>query len=198
MGLFLRGLQRRLSLSWFVALALVTGALVAAGLIAGGTAVMAHTNTEAFCVGCHEMGNTVYAEYKGTIHDQNRSGVRATCPDCHVPRELGPLLAAKLRASKDVYGHFISKSISTPEKFEAQRHAMASSVWARMKATDSRECRHCHQPAAMGSALQSTRAQARHQRAAAEKLTCIECHFGIAHKEPAGPGPRDLPLAHNP
>ena len=159
---------------------------------------MAHTNTEAFCVGCHEMSNTVYAEYKGTVHDQNRSGVRATCPDCHVPRELGPLLAAKLRASKDVYGHFISRSISTPEKFEDRRHAMASSVWARMKASDSRECRHCHQADAMGNTQQSARAQARHQRAVAEKLTCIECPFGIAHKEPAGPGPRDLPRAHNP
>ena len=34
MRISLRGLQRRLSLRWFVVLALVTGALVAAGLIA--------------------------------------------------------------------------------------------------------------------------------------------------------------------
>ncbi len=27
----------------------------------------------------------VYQEYKETIHYSNRSGVRAICPDCHVP-----------------------------------------------------------------------------------------------------------------
>ena len=46
-----------------------------------GAAGVAWTNTEAFCIGCHEMKNNVYAEYKGTIHDQNRTGVRAVCSD---------------------------------------------------------------------------------------------------------------------
>ncbi len=45
------------------------------------------TNTEAFCVSCHEMYDNVYQELKPTIHYTNRSGVRATCPDCHVPHE---------------------------------------------------------------------------------------------------------------
>ena len=34
---------------------------------------------EEFCIGCHEMRDNVYAEFKGTIHDKNRSGVRAIC-----------------------------------------------------------------------------------------------------------------------
>ena len=29
-------------------------------------------------------------------------------------------------------------------------------------------------------------------KAKTENLTCIDCHFGIAHKEPDGPGPREL------
>ncbi|MFO1189539.1 MAG: NapC/NirT family cytochrome c [Alphaproteobacteria bacterium] len=33
------------------------------------------------------MRDNVYAEYTNTIHNQNRTGVRATCSDCHVPRE---------------------------------------------------------------------------------------------------------------
>ena len=45
------------------------------------------TNNEQFCISCHEMKDNVYQEYKTTIHYSNRSGVRATCPDCHVPRE---------------------------------------------------------------------------------------------------------------
>ena len=64
------------------------GLLVVIGAVmAGGAAGLAWTNTEGFCIGCHEMRANVYAEYKGTIHDTNRSGVRAVCSDCHVPRE---------------------------------------------------------------------------------------------------------------
>jgi cytochrome c-type protein NapC len=44
----------------------------------------------------------------------------------------------------------------------------------------------------MSIELQTPRAQARHKKAKAEKLTCIDCHFGIAHQEPEGPGPREL------
>ena len=42
-------------------------------------------NTERFCTGCHEMRDNVYVELQPTIHFSNRSGVRAKCPDCHVP-----------------------------------------------------------------------------------------------------------------
>ena len=45
------------------------------------------TNNETFCISCHEMRDNVYEEYKETIHYSHRTGVRATCPDCHVPRE---------------------------------------------------------------------------------------------------------------
>ena len=43
-------------------------------------------------------------------------------------------------------------------------------------------------------ALQSERAKARHAKGKAEGKTCIDCHFGIAHKEPDGPGPQELKL----
>lgn len=36
----------------------------------------------------------------------------------------------------------------------------------------------------MSSELHSERAKARHAKGKAEGLTCIDCHFGIAHKEP--------------
>jgi cytochrome c-type protein NapC len=63
-----------------------------------------------------------------------------------------------------------------------------------MKANDSHECRNCHKDDAMSAELQSEKAQARHKKARAEGLTCIDCHFGIAHKEPEGPGPRELTM----
>lgn len=173
----------------------VTAALI--GLVVGvfgmggTTAGLAWTNTETFCIGCHEMRDNVYAEYKGTIHDQNRSGVRATCPDCHVPHEIGPKLVRKVHATWELYGAITGK-IDTKEKFEKYRYEMAKRVWTSMKETDSRECRNCHSREGMSKELQSAKAQARHAKGFAEGRTCVDCHFGIAHKEPDGPGPQEL------
>jgi cytochrome c-type protein NapC len=173
---------------------LVAGTLaIGAIMLTAGAAGLAWTNTEAFCVSCHEMRENVYAEYQDTIHDKNRSGVRAICSDCHVPREPGPLIMAKIRATSDLYHHLLG-SVGTPEKFEAKRHQMATNVWRRMKQSDSLECRNCHVASAMSSELQSERAQAQHAKAKTEGMTCIDCHYGIAHNEPEGPGPQELKL----
>ena len=45
---------------------------------------MEMTNTEKFCISCHEMETTPYAELQETIHYSNRTGVRATCPELMV------------------------------------------------------------------------------------------------------------------
>ncbi|HEX5130649.1 MAG TPA: NapC/NirT family cytochrome c [Usitatibacter sp.] len=166
--------------------------LVAIGaLMVAGAAGLAWTNTEEFCIGCHEMRNNVYAEYQGTIHDTNRTGVRAVCSDCHVPREPGPLIVRKMRASMELWGHFTGV-VDTKEKFEAHRAELAHRVWKRMKETDSHECRNCHKREKMDSEKQSDKAKARHAKGLAEGKTCIDCHFGIAHKEPDGPGPSEI------
>ena len=171
-------------------------ALFTAGiLMAGGAAGLAWTNTERFCIGCHEMRDNVYKEFKGTIHDKNRSGVRATCSNCHVPQEPGPMLVRKVRASFELYGHFITGIIDTPEKFQKHRYEMATRVWTRMKQTDSLECRNCHHDDAMDPEKQTEKARARHARMKADGMTCIDCHFGIAHNEPDGPGPQELKIA---
>ena len=169
-------------------LALVVGGL----LMVAGAAGLAWTNQESFCIGCHEMRDNPYKEFKGTIHDTNRSGVRATCPDCHVPREVGPMLWRKVLATFELWGHFVTGVIDTPEKYNAHRYDLATRVWLRMKETDSLECRNCHKSDAMSNDLQSERAKARHVKGKAEGKTCIDCHFGIAHSEPDGPGPQDL------
>jgi cytochrome c-type protein NapC len=165
--------------------------LIGAVLLTAGAAGLAWTNTEEFCIGCHEMRDNVYAEFKGTIHDVNRSGVRAICSNCHVPHEPWPLIKRKMRASLELWGH-IRGVVDTKEKFEAHRYMLATRVWTRMKETDSLECRNCHHADAMDPEKQSEKARARHAKAKAEGLTCIECHFGISHKEPDGPGPQEL------
>ena len=106
------------------------------------------TNTTTFCVGCHEMRDNVYEELQGTVHFTNRSGVRAGCPDCHVPHEWTRKIARKMQASKEVWGHIFG-SIATREQFLDMRRHLAESEWARMKANDSLECRNCHSTESM-------------------------------------------------
>ncbi|MBO9419665.1 NapC/NirT family cytochrome c [Labrenzia sp. R4_2] len=142
------------------------------------------TNTEEFCTGCHTM-ETNLAEYRNTIHYNNHSGVRAICSDCHVPHEWQHKIKAKIMAVKDVY-HEIAGTISTPEKYEEHRIAMATVVWRKMKVSDSRECRNCHNFKYMDFTVQETRAASEHQRAIDNNMTCIDCHQGIAHDLPPG------------
>ena len=142
------------------------------------------TNTMAFCTSCHEMRDTVFQEYKETIHYKNRSGVRAGCPDCHVPKDWGHKFLRKVQASNELYGKFVTQSIDTPEKFEAKRMAMAQSVWAAMKANDSQECRNCHSWDAMDMKKQHPRARKKMETAEQEGKTCIDCHKGVAHLLP--------------
>jgi cytochrome c-type protein NapC len=178
--------------NWKLVLGLgALGLFVAVLLVIGGAAGLAWSSTEQFCIGCHEMRDNAYAEYKDTIHDRNRSGVRAVCTDCHVPREPVPLILRKMAATFELYGH-LTGVIDTKEKFEVHRTAMAHKVWKRMLETDSHECRNCHKSDNMDKDKQSEKARARHAKGKAEGSTCIECHFGIAHKEPDGPGPQEL------
>ncbi|MES9964983.1 MAG: NapC/NirT family cytochrome c [Candidatus Sedimenticola sp. 20ELBAFRAG] len=143
------------------------------------------TNEMAFCTSCHSMKVNL-EEYKETPHYKSASGVRATCADCHVPKEFVPKMIAKVVAAKDVY-HEIMGTIDTPEKYEALRWDMASRVWAKMKANDSAECRTCHDYDQMDLSEQDRSARKRHGRAMDEGKTCIDCHKGIAHEEPDEP-----------
>ena len=74
---------------------------------------MEATNTEAFCISCHEMKDNVYEEYTDTIHYTNRSGVRAICTDCHVPKEWIHKVVRKIQATRELY-HKAVGSISAP------------------------------------------------------------------------------------
>lgn len=167
------------------ALALVGLAGVVIGVVGWGgfNTAMEATNRLEFCVSCHEMRDTVYQEYKKSIHYSNPAGVRAICSDCHVPKDWTHKIIRKVQASQELWGK-ITGSIDTPEKFEAKRPELAKQEWARMKSTDSRECRNCHSFEAMDFAHQRPKAAEKMQQAMKEGGTCIDCHRGIAHKLP--------------
>jgi cytochrome c-type protein NapC len=144
---------------------------------------MEATNKLEFCIGCHEMRDNVYQEYKETIHYKNRTGVRAICSDCHVPHAWTPKIIRKIQASREVWSK-ITGYVDTPEKFEAHRMDMATKEWARMKSVGSQECRNCHAFDSMEAKKQKPKAQKMHAQAKLEGKTCIDCHKGIAHLLP--------------
>lgn len=163
---------------------------IGAGIILWGgfNTAMEATNTLEFCISCHEMQDTVYQEYKTSVHYKNPAGVRAVCSDCHVPHEWGPKVVRKIQASNEVW-HKLMGTIDTPEKFEAKREELANHVWATMKANDSRECRNCHSFEAMDFEHQQRRSREKMEPVAlgtdfSQGSTCIDCHKGIAHKLP--------------
>jgi cytochrome c-type protein NapC len=146
---------------------------------------MEWTNRSEFCLSCHEM-KIPFDELQKTVHYRNRSGTTVSCADCHVASSKTPVDYArkstmKLIAARDVVGHILG-TIDTPEKYEANRLEMAKRVWERMKESDSRECRNCHDFKTMDTAKQKDRSVVKHEGAVEDNKTCIDCHKGIAHK----------------
>ena len=168
---------------------LTLGGFVCGILFWGGfnTALEA-TNTETFCIGCHEMETNVYLDLQRTVHFANASGVRAECPDCHVPHEWTTKIARKIAASKEVYG-WLFGTINTAEKFDAHRLTMAPRMGAVPR---QRQPGVPQLPFLRRHGLRRAE-PARGRRAPALRRhgreDCIDCHAGIAHRLPeAEPG----------
>ena len=164
--------------------------LFALGIVfwSGFNAMLYYSNTEDFCISCHVMKDNVYEEYQETIHYSNRTGVRAVCSDCHVPKEWLPKMARKIQATMHEIPHWAMGTIDTREKFEARRLYLANRVWSDMKENDSHECRNCHALQHMDLDKQQLSASRKHtlKRQTERGETCIDCHQGIAHTLPEG------------
>lgn len=169
----------KLSLGILLIVGIVTGIVLWGGF----NTALEMTNAESFCISCHEMRDNVYQEYKETIHFSNRTGVRATCPDCHVPKDWTYKMIRKIKASKELWGKIVG-TIDTREKFLSKRLELARNEWHRMSSTDSRECRNCHTLTSMNLASQKQRSRKQHEMAIEDNMTCINCHKGIAHHLP--------------
>ena len=176
----LRSPSARLSVLALVTLGFVVGAIAIIG-----TQLMVHvTGTDEFCgAACHSM-QWVAKEHRESIHGANATGVRATCHDCHIPREYPELLWYKAVAgTKDIIGE-IRGVISTEEKFEKARMHMATNVWKEYKANDSRACRGCHEFSKEVLAKQQEMVQPIHAPVLEGLATCIDCHKGVGHAAP--------------
>ncbi len=177
----------RPSKSWYLlwmpfgaVLAVVVGALAVMGFNAG----LTYSNTNEFCYGCHVGMDTVVEEYEASSHFNNRKGVSPDCADCHVPKEFLPKMKVKTIALLNLYHQFVGTY--NLDNFEDHRLPLAEIVWADLLATNSRECRNCHNPEQWDRLAQPARARTNHDPALWERTgeTCIDCHYGIAHKRP--------------
>ncbi|MGF1869593.1 pentaheme c-type cytochrome TorC [Photobacterium indicum] len=163
---------------------LTLGGFVAGVIFWGGfNTALEITNTEKFCIGCHEMKDNVYKELQTTVHWSNNAGVRATCPDCHVPHNWTDKIARKMQASKEVFGAIFG-TIDTREKFLAKRGELAQHEWKRFASNGSLECKNCHQYESMKWEEMSPLAQSQMKQAAEKDQSCLDCHKGIAHSLP--------------
>ncbi len=134
----------------------------------------------------------------GTIEPDESLLVSSTesgsCPDKFVPVKTGSELCVPN------YGEVYSEDMSDEaaevrekalKKFNDYRWNMATRVWAKMKDSDSRECRSCHDFENMNLDIQDRSARKKHGRATEKGQTCIDCHKGIAHIEPDEPEEED-------
>ncbi|WP_434358914.1 pentaheme c-type cytochrome TorC [Parasalinivibrio latis] len=163
---------------------LALGGFIAGVIFWGGfNTALEMTNTEKFCISCHQMRDNVYQELQGTVHWTNNAGVRATCPDCHVPHKWTDKIARKMQASKEVWAAVFG-TIDTREQFLEQRLTLAQHEWRRFSANGSLECKNCHQYASMKWEDMSPAARFQMKQAAEKDQSCIDCHKGIAHHLP--------------
>jgi nitrate/TMAO reductase-like tetraheme cytochrome c subunit len=182
-----RGFWKRLtspSARWSVLALLLIGLVIGAIAVIGTQVMVAATGTNAFCSGaCHSM-QWVAAEYQQSSHAVNDKGVGAGCHDCHIPHQYPELLWYKAKAGlKDAIGE-MRGVINTEEKFKRERKRMAEDVWAEYAHNNSANCRVCHTFTKEVIAKQQEFLRPMHEQAAAGTATCIDCHKGIAHKQP--------------
>ena len=176
------------SARWSIFALLFVGVLLGGIGVIGTQVAVAVTGTDEFCGNsCHSHQKFVYPDHKTSGHYSNRTGVRAMCVDCHVPHSYPAKLIYKARVGVTDALAEMRGVISTQEKFDKERWRMANIVWDEMRENNSANCRTCHDPEAMNASKQTEDTKKQHKKFTAGKATCIDCHTGVAHKEPEEP-----------
>jgi len=165
---------------WSILSLAALGALVGVfGIVTLNVALHA-TASNTFCAACHAQNAAL--DWEQSSHYRNRTGFIAGCGDCHVPQNFFARMAREGRVPREILSQFSGK-ISTPEKYEAHRLAMAQNEWARLRKNNSQECRDCHRVGAMADSGNPS-VSVMHRTGLRSGQTCIDCHKGVAHIAP--------------
>jgi nitrate/TMAO reductase-like tetraheme cytochrome c subunit len=162
-------------------------AVLAVGGVAGAAAILVsievnhYTSTDAFCSSCHSMAHVAAEpQFARSAHRSNAAGVRPSCGDCHIPA-TNWFTETYAHAAKGLHDIIAEKTndFSDPAVWEKRRVELAHLVREEMRSADSVTCRRCHDANAIRPASQ--RGQAAHALVREGRMTCIDCHFNLAH-----------------
>ena len=143
--------------------------------------VDAYFSTDQFCANsCHEMQSTVSKEFMQSTHGMTETGVRPSCADCHVSKNLTVAMWDHFIGTKELIVH-LTTDVSEPGGFEKFRTEAANRVRLDMLDNDSKYCRSCHVMEAIKPKRQ--RGKKQHANAIKDNTTCIACHYNLVHKE---------------
>jgi len=170
------------SRKWLTPLALLAaGVLVGAAAVIFGAEVNRRTATDAFCTSCHSMAAlAVDPHFKQSAHEDNATGVRVGCSDCHIPpgNWFSETYTHVSMGLKDVIAEY-THNFDDPAIWEKRKAELAGEVRDLMRRDDSITCRKCHNTAAIRPATQAGRAA--HAMLEQRRMTCIDCHFNLSH-----------------
>jgi trimethylamine-N-oxide reductase cytochrome c-type subunit TorC len=160
---------------------LIGGVLVGAAAIIVSTEVNRQTSTDAFCTSCHSMAALAAdPHFKQSPHESNAAGVKVGCSDCHIAASnwFGETYTHVTMGIKDVIAES-THNFSDPAIWEKRRTELAAQLRDEMRRDDSATCRNCHVATAIRPATEAGRAA--HAMLEQGRMTCIDCHFNLAH-----------------
>jgi len=137
------------------ALILISGLILAVLLSTAGALKL--TMSPQFCVKCHVM-NPEHVTWSASSH------LNVSCTDCHIKPGLGNLLVHKLSAAKEL-AIYVTGTYEPPIKMS---HKLEDMV-----------CTQCH--SGNRDFTPSGDLIIPHDKHAAKKVLCVDCHSGVAH-----------------
>lgn len=161
-----------------VQVAAATGVLVGVLFVFGMIEFDHLTSSEEFCTTCHSM-ELVAEPYRKSRHYNSESGVRASCGDCHVSRNLVMATWDHAMGGSDLFKQFFGPDYDDPviNLLHLPDAAFAARKWFKERGSDT--CLRCHQV----DAIQGDRPAIVqiHQSERGDK-SCVECHYNLVHR----------------
>ena len=162
-----------------VLFALIFGGICGIGFILFLIEFDHYTSTEEFCTACHSM-ELAAEPYRNSTHYKPKSGVRASCGDCHVSEGVVSATWDHIMGSKDLYNQLFGPDYDDPvvNALHLPEAAFSARKW--FKKRDSATCNRCHVKEAIYGDRPDTLQI--HLEDAKDK-SCIECHYNIVHRK---------------